>query len=107
MSRRNNQQTEVHRDSDNVASTDEGVVQMNRSEAATNTTAGPVDPPSPEMPGLISETDGVAYLQCVSDKHILAKIHPGNILKIKDRRCKIEVVFDLSALLRNGGIQAQ
>jgi hypothetical protein len=80
---------------------------MNRSEAATNATVGPVDPPPPEMPGVLSESGGVVYLQCVSDKHKLAEIHPGNILKIKDRRCKIEVVFDLGTLLRNGGDQAQ
>ena len=80
---------------------------MNRSEAATNTTAGPDDPMPPEMPGLISESGGVVYLHCLSDKHKLAEIHPGSILKIKDRRCKVGVVFDLSSLLRNGGNQAQ
>ena len=80
---------------------------MNRIRAVTNAMAGPVDPPPLEMPGLISECEGVVYLQCVSDKHKLAEIHPGNILKIKDRRCKIQVVFDLSSLLREGGDQAQ
>ena len=80
---------------------------MNTSAAATSGTVGPVDPPSPEMPGLISEFGGVVLLQCVSDKHKLAELHPGNILKIKDRRCKIEVVFDLSPFLANGGTRAQ
>lgn len=80
---------------------------MNRSEAATNPSARLVDPGPPEMQGVISESGGVVHLQCVSDKHVLAKIHPGNVLKIKDRRCKIEVVFDLSTILRNGGDQAQ
>ena len=80
---------------------------MNRSQAMTNTTAPPVDASPPEMPGVISESGGVMYLQCVSDKHKLAEIHPGNILKIKYRRCKIHVVFDLNSLLRNGGDQAQ
>lgn len=80
---------------------------MNRSEATTNATARPVDPGPPEMRGVISESGGVVHLQCAPDKHILAKIHPGNILKIKDRRCKIEVVFDLNSLLMNGGDQAQ
>lgn len=80
---------------------------MNRSESETNATAGPIDSTPPEMAGVISESGGVVCFQCISDKHILAKIHSGNILKIKDRRCKIEVVFDLGTLLRNGGDQAQ
>ena len=80
---------------------------MNRSETATNATARPADPGPPEMHGVTSESGGVVHLQCAPDKHILAKIHPGNILKIKDRRCKIQVVFDLNSLLGNGGDQAQ
>jgi len=80
---------------------------MSGGEVVTNESGSPNDPQPPEMPGLISESGGVVLLQCVADKHILAKIHPGNILKIKDRRCKIEIVFDLSALLNAGGDQAQ
>lgn len=80
---------------------------MNRCAAVTNTTAGPITRQPPELPGLISEADGVVLLLCVANKHKLAEIHPGNILKIKDRRCKIEVVFDLSTILRNRGDQAQ
>ncbi len=80
---------------------------MSVGEDLTSASANPIDPQPPEMPGLISESGGTVLLQCVSDKHILAKIHPGNILKIRDRRCKIDVVFDLSAILRNGGDQAQ
>ena len=80
---------------------------MNRSEAVTNTTAGAMDQQPPEMPGLISESGGVVFLLCVANKHKLAEIHPGNVLKIKDRRCKIEVVFDLDTLPRNRGDQAQ
>lgn len=80
---------------------------MNRNEATTSTKAGPVDPSPPEMPGLISEVGGVLHLLCMPDKHKLAELHPGNVLKIKDRRCKVEVVFDLESLWRNGGRQAQ
>ena len=72
---------------------------MNRSEAVTNATTGPVGQRRPEMPGLILESDGVVLLLCVANKHKLAEIHPGNVLKIKDRRCKIAIVFDLNSIL--------
>lgn len=39
----------------------------------------------------------VIELLCVSHKHKLAELHPGNVLKIRDRRCKITVVFDLGS----------
>lgn len=80
---------------------------MSGGEAVTNASTDPIVAQPPEMPGLISESGQIVLLQCVSDKHILAKIYPGNVLKIRDRRCKIDVVFDLSAILRNGRDQAQ
>jgi len=80
---------------------------VNGSEATTSAKAGPLDPSPPEMPGLISEVGDVLHLLCMPDKHKLAELHPGNVLKIKDRRCKIEVVFDLGSLRRKGGSQAQ
>lgn len=80
---------------------------MNRSRVAMNKTASPMDQQTPEMPGLISESGGVVFLLCVSDKHKIAELHPGNILKIKDRRCKTEVVFELAPLLRNEEGQAK
>ena len=81
---------------------------MKRSGAVMNTTAGLVDHQPPEMPGVISESGGVVLLLCVANKHKLAEIHPSNVLKIKDRRCKLAVVFDLnSILLRKGENQAE
>ena len=72
---------------------------MNRCEVEKNATASPVDHQPPEMPGVISESRGVVFLLCVANKHKLAEIHPGDILKIKDRRCKITFVFDLNLIL--------
>ena len=80
---------------------------MNRSGPVMDTTASPIDQQTPEMPGLISDSGGVVFLLCVSDKHKLGEIHPGNILKIKDRRCKTEVVFELTPLLRKEEGQAK
>ena len=77
---------------------------MREHEGATERVAKKVEFEVPEMPGLISkQVGGAVHLLCVSDKHKLAELHPGNILKIKDRRCKVEVVFDLSPLLTDGG----
>lgn len=73
---------------------------MNNREAVTNSTALPAGGEPPEMPGRSSESDGVVLLQCFAERHKLAEIHPGNVLKIKDRRCKITFVFELNAILQ-------
>jgi hypothetical protein len=58
------------------------------------------------MLGIISMDGDAAFLRCRSHKHLVAELHRGHLLKIKDRRCKVEVVFDLSRLLSLGGKQA-
>lgn len=73
---------------------------MENRQAVTNLTAPPVSGEPPEMLGRFSESEGVVLLQCFAERHKLAEICPGNILKIKDRRCKITFVFDLNAILQ-------
>jgi hypothetical protein len=73
---------------------------MENRQTVTNSTAPPVGGEPPEMPGRSSESDGVVLLQCFAERHKLAEVYPGNILKIKDRRCKITFVFNLNEVLR-------
>lgn len=73
---------------------------MQDRENVTSTTDEVVDDEPIELSGRTSEADGVVLLQCFAERHKLAEIHPGNMLKIKDRRCKITFVFNLNAILQ-------
>lgn len=66
----------------------------------TNVMGSPTSGAPPEMTGRFSEAEGIILLQCFAARHKLAELHPGNILKIKDRRCKVTFVFNLNAVPR-------
>ena len=73
---------------------------MRDREIVTSITDHVVDSEPIELAGRTSDANGVVLLQCFAERHKLAEIHPGNVLKIKDRRCKITFVFDLNAILQ-------
>ena len=50
------------------------------------------------IPGIVLWSGEDAVLVCPTDKHKLAEILGGQILEIRDRRCKRTVRFDLSEL---------
>ena len=79
---------------------------MEAKRKAFGKNASPPRDATPEMLGIISMDGDAALLRCRSHKHLVAALHQGHVLKIKDRRCKVEVVFDLSSLLSRGGEQA-
>jgi hypothetical protein len=80
--------------------------EMEARRAASSKGAIPPRDTTPETQGIVSMDGDAAMLRCRSHKHLIAELHDGRVLKIKDRRCKVEVVFDLSSLLSRGGEEA-
>ena len=52
----------------------------------------------PEIEGVILNDQGKDVLACPDDWHKVGTVHDGHVLKIRDRRCKKDLTFELGRI---------